>query len=285
MKINDSNLPGVPESEQKLLYEKLNKYNSGRASFKEAGAYIVVPPRPSHTNCSLWVFSPKLERQSILFIRDLDPNIIDAIRTASSLFYSSNRCLVILDYNDKRMHSNGEDVMPFGKYRGHYLHEILSIAPSYISWLAGTFEPKIPKQERFLEMLKTYASVQDDLIKHRLNRNSAGHFLGKVDEKLTNLTLRVVHVKVEDNPYKTHVLNGVPQFYTQQYLILEDTDGDKVVILFNSSQPSTQSETLPPMDHAFSIGEILQIESARVAKTYESRGVKFTRLNYVKLKK
>ena len=39
-------LPGISENEQALLYAKLNEYNRGRASFKEAGVYLVVLPRP-----------------------------------------------------------------------------------------------------------------------------------------------------------------------------------------------------------------------------------------------
>ena len=35
-------LPGIPEAEQALLYAKLNEYNRGRMSYKEAGAYFVV---------------------------------------------------------------------------------------------------------------------------------------------------------------------------------------------------------------------------------------------------
>ena len=31
-------LPGIPETEEILLYAKLNEYNRGRTSFKEAGA-------------------------------------------------------------------------------------------------------------------------------------------------------------------------------------------------------------------------------------------------------
>ena len=34
-------LPGIPEAEQALLYAKLNEYNRGRMSYKEAGAYFV----------------------------------------------------------------------------------------------------------------------------------------------------------------------------------------------------------------------------------------------------
>ena len=35
-------LPGISEAEQELLYKKLNEYNQGRTSYKEAGAYLVV---------------------------------------------------------------------------------------------------------------------------------------------------------------------------------------------------------------------------------------------------
>ena len=38
-------IPGIPEAEQGLLYQKLNEYNRGRTSYKDAGAYLVVLPR------------------------------------------------------------------------------------------------------------------------------------------------------------------------------------------------------------------------------------------------
>ena len=59
-------LPGISESEQALLYAKLNEYNRGRASFKEAGVYLVVLPRPGKPNYSLWLYSPLPEKQWIL---------------------------------------------------------------------------------------------------------------------------------------------------------------------------------------------------------------------------
>ena len=41
-------LPGIPEAEQALLYRKLNDYNQGRSSYKEAGTYLVVlSPAPT----------------------------------------------------------------------------------------------------------------------------------------------------------------------------------------------------------------------------------------------
>ena len=117
-------LPGISESEQALLYAKLNEYNRGRSSFKEAGVYLVVLPRPGKPNYSLWLYSPLPEKQSILYIHDLSPDINESLRMASTLFYYSRRCLILVDYNEKRMQSNGDDLIFFGKYRGHFLHEI-----------------------------------------------------------------------------------------------------------------------------------------------------------------
>ena len=42
-------LPGISESEQALLYAKLNEYNRGRASFKEAGDRKSTRLNSSHT--------------------------------------------------------------------------------------------------------------------------------------------------------------------------------------------------------------------------------------------
>ena len=137
-------LPGISENEQALLYAKLNEYNRGRASFKEVGVYLVVLPRTGKPNYSLWLYSPLPEKQSILYIHDLSPDINESMRMASTMFYYSKRCIILVDYNEKRMQSNGDDLIFFGKYRGHFLHEILKIDPAYLSWVAYKFIPKIP---------------------------------------------------------------------------------------------------------------------------------------------
>ena len=62
---------------------------------------------------------------------------------ASTMFYYSKRCLILVDYNEKRMQSNGDDLIFFGKYRGHFLHEILKIDP-FLSKL-GSIQVHSPK--------------------------------------------------------------------------------------------------------------------------------------------
>ena len=145
-------LPNITEAEQELLYEKLNVYNQGKASYKEAGCYLVVLPREGHPNYSLWFYTPLLDRQCILFIEDLKPDIIQSLRIVTSELWYANRQILVTDYNEKRMSTHGDDLIAFGKYRGHFLYEILRIDPGYVNWIAFKYTPIIPKQERFVKM-------------------------------------------------------------------------------------------------------------------------------------
>ena len=276
-------LPGISESEQALLYAKLNEYNRGRASFKEAGVYLVVLPRPGKPNYSLWLYSPLPEKQSILYIHDLSPDINESLRIASTMFYYSRRCLILMDYNEKRMQSNGDDLIFFGKYRGHFLHEILRIDPAYLTWIAFKFQPRIPKQERFVPIAKIYHSVHLDIQRRKTYQTTGGRFLGKEGEKVENLTLTVLSVRLEDNPYKTQLKGTTPYFYVRQVLKLKDSIGNFVSIRLNARTASRKSCQLPAVEHTYQVGELMEIASARIARTYIIGSTKYTRLTHVKL--
>ena len=277
-------LPGISESEQALLYAKLNEYNRGRSSFKEAGVYLVVLPRPGKPNYSLWLYSPLPEKQSILYIHDLSPDINESLRMASTLFYYSRRCLILVDYNEKRMQSNGDDLIFFGKYRGHFLHEILKIDPAYLSWIAYKFTPKIPKQERFVKIAQAYHSVHLDIMLRKTKETRrASRYLGEVNEKLTDLKLKVMRVRLEDDPYKTRINGTTPQFFVKQILTLNDASGNLVTMSIPSKTPSAISCTLSGIEHEYRPGEIIYVASAGVSRLFESYGSKYTRLSNVKL--
>lgn len=94
-------LPGIPEAEQALLYAKLNEYNRGRMSYKEAGAYFVVLPRPGHPTYSVWVYSPSLEKNRLLFIHELSADINESLRMASTLFFFSQTLSAVVDNKKK----------------------------------------------------------------------------------------------------------------------------------------------------------------------------------------
>lgn len=277
-------LPGIPENEQALLYGKLNEYNRGRASFKEAGVYLVALPRPGKPNYSLWLYSPLLEKQYILYIHDLSPDINESLRMASTMFYYSRRCLILVDYNEKRMQSNGDDLIFFGKYRGHFLHEILKVDPAYLSWIAYKFTPKIPKQERFVKIAQAYHSVHlDVMMRKSKERRTSSRYLGESGEKLTDLRLKVIRVRLEDDPYKTRVNGNTPQFFVKQVLTLTDASGNLVVMSVPSKNPSAVSCTLSGIEHEYRLGDIIYVASARVSRQYESYSSKYTRISHVKL--
>lgn len=277
-------LPGITDSEQAVLYAKLHEYNRGRSSFKEVGAYLVVLPRPGKPNYSLWFYSPLPEKQSILFIHDLSPDINESLRIASTMFYYSRRCLIFMDYNEKRMQSNGDDLIFFGKYRGHFLHEILKIDPSYLSWIAYKFTPKIPKQERFVKIAQAYHSVHLDIMMRKVKEKPrSSRYLGEIGEKLTELKLKIIRVRLEDDPYKTRMHGTTPQFFVKQILTLTDAGGNLVQMSIPSKNPSAVSGVLSGIEHEYRPGDIVYVASARIARRFESYGSRYTRLSNVKL--
>lgn len=278
-------IPGISRTEEELLYSKLNIYNQGRASYKEAGAYLVVLPRPDHPAYSLWIYSPLPERRAIFYLRELSADIYEALRTASTLCYYAPRPLYIVEYNAKRMQSRGDDLVSFGKYRGHFLYEVMLVDPAYLAWIAFKFQPRIPKQERFVLIAQIYHSAYLDMQQRQRKAQVApGRFLGEVGEKVENLTLTVLHVRLEDDPYRTQLVDRTPYFYVRQVLRLKDAAGNLVSFRINARTESRHSCRLPASEHAYRVGETVCVASARIARTYTVGSKKWTRLHYVKLK-
>ena len=276
-------LPGIPVQEEALLYNKLSEYNQRRASYKEVGAYLVVLPRPGQTHYTLWLYSPFTERQPLLYVCELSPDVQESLRMASTMFFYSRRCLYIVAYNEKRMLSKGDDLIAFGKYRGHFLHEILRIDPSYLTWIANMFTPKIPKQERFLKIARAYYEVHLDLMRRKnARKRQPGNYLGEVGKYVKDLELTVKWIRLEDDPYKTRIRDGREEFYVRQLLTLYDAAGNWVKLSVTSRTPSGESATLSGLEHAFRAGEVVRVASAKVTRRYESRGRRYTCLGRVK---
>ena len=276
-------LPGLTGAEQEALYTKLKLYNDGRPSYKETGAYLVVLPRQGHATYSLWIFSPLPERQSIFYLCELAADAEESLRMASAWCFYSPRRLLIVEYNAKRMTSRGDDLVPFGKYRGHFLHEVLSVDPAYVAWIAYKFTPRIPKQERFVQIARIYHSVHLDFMQRRSHQNLSGNFLGKEGDKVENLTLTVTQVRTEDDPYKTQLQGTLPRFHVRQVLWLTDALGNRVTFRVAARTPSYESGVLPALEHAYRPGEVVHVVSARISRTYTVKNVCWTRLNYVRL--
>lgn len=278
-------LPELNEPEQNLLYEKLNLYNQDKASFKEVGCYLIVLPREGNPNYSLWFYTPHLEQRCILFIEDLKPEIMTSLRLVTSLFWYVDRHILITDYNEKRMSHNGDDLVPFGKYRGHFLHEVLRVDPSYLNWIAFKFTPRIPKQERFVKMAQAYNTVYLDKMSKRIRQDQPlSRYIGQVGDKLTDLVLKITKVRLEDDPYKTRIAGNTPLFFVRQRLTAADSVGNLVNLTIAAVHPSRESGQLSAMEYAFRAGDVLHLASARIAGTYTAHGIQYTRLTYIKIR-
>ena len=261
-------IPGITAAEQDVLYQKLNAYNLKKASFKEVGAYLVVLPRADCPRYSLWIYSPLPERQSIFYIFDLSEDIHEALRMASTLCYYSPRPLSLVEYNAKRMQNKGDDIISFGKYHGHYLHEILRIDPGYLTWIAFKFTPRIPKQERFAQIARIYHSVYIDILQRKAKQPPAGRFLGKEGEKSDRSDPDRSQCPAGGRP-----LQDTSQGYDPLLLCPANTKAERHLRkscdfprqLPHGKQHSCQ---LPAVEHAYRTDETVHIASARIAGTY-----------------
>ena len=277
-------IPGLNAAEQQQIYEQLLRYNEGRESYKVSGAYLIVLPHTGKSCYSLWFYSPLVERATILYLYDLTESIEESLRKVSALFFKSPRKVFLVEYNEKRMATKGDDLIGFGKYRGHYLHEIFRIDPSYLIWIANKYTPKIPKQERFVHIAQAYVSVFLDLAKQKKNQEkTTSRYLGKKGETLKDIHFQITHIRLQDDPYKTRVNGTTAYFYVTQVLYLRDREGNRAIAPIAAQYPSMESGHLSSMERTFRIGEIIHIASARISQTFLYKGTKYTRLNYVRL--
>lgn len=276
-------IPGVTGAEQQGIYDSLNTYNKAKASYKEVGCYLVVLPHGGRRAFSLWIYTPLLERRSILFISDLSEDVRASLRAVTSELWYSGRRILMTDYNEKRMATHGDDLLSFGKYRGHYLYEILRIDPGYVNWLACRYSARIPKEERMVKMAQAYmAYYMDRMLRKSRQPRRVSRFLGEKGGTLRGLVLKVTQVRLEDDPYKTRMSGNTPLFFVTQKLTAIDRDGNVVLLSLASKTPSYVSGQLPSLEHAYKAGDILRVSSARIAGTFERNGVCHTRLNYVR---
>ncbi len=276
-------IPTLSTEQQTQLYEQLRRYNEGRDSYKVSGAYLIVLPYAGKSHYSLWFYSPTVERNPILYLDDLSESVQESLRRVSTLCFHSARKVFLVEYNEKRMATHGDDLIGFGKYRGHYLYEVLKIDPAYVNWIASKYTPRIPKQVRFTQMARAYMSVYVDFSRQKQSRNQSSQFLGKKGERLKGLSLRIMHIRLEDDPYRTHAAGGSALFYVTQVLYAEDRAGNRVILSLPALYPSLVSGQLSAMERAFRVGEIIRVASARISQIFVYKGIKYTRLNYVKL--
>lgn len=68
--------------------------------------------------------------------------------------------------------------------------------------------------------------------------NETSQYLGVKGQTVKDFTLKVTHVRLEDDPYKTGVNGNEPVFYVNQIVGSTDINGNRVIIIFRHFIPA-----------------------------------------------
>ena len=223
-------------------------FNSGRTS--ENGFYAISIATPYRRYYALWrIFA---DERPPLFIRTLADTFVMAAGKAMDLL---KYCKVTLKWVDNTFfipyYEQTYDTLTFGKYRGKRIAEVYYIDPNYVLWMANRFEP--PRRPAY---------------------RSPSRYVGEKGEKLEALRLKILYVKQQVDTYK-------PDFYIDQRILAADSQGNRYTFTEKAAGRSQTPKALSCFSRQLSPGMEITL-SARVMGHYESQGVKYTRLGYVK---
>lgn len=273
-------MAGMSDYIEQFVWDKLNRFNEGRSSGK--GVYYILLPNDKTAYYTLWFYNPKAVYHFFVYIGNLEINAMSSVNKAMKMLTNTYSTLHIIDQLALAP-DNGDDIILFGKYRGHHLHEIYAIDPRYVCWIADKYEPRVKSEYRFKELAETYRHIYLDLQTRRIYKTPVSQYIGTVGDKLTDLVLTVSRVRAEDNPYKTKIVGGTPHFYVDQKIVAADNAGNLYFFTIKATDRSLQSGVVSNSDHVYQAGEKLLVKSAKVLKHYTSRTIKYTKLGYLKI--
>lgn len=263
----------ISVAEMQQIIEDVRAFNMGRHA--QSGYYAISVTTAFRHYYALWrVFA---DGTAPLFIRTLTASFRTSVDQAMYLLRYNHVMLTWLDNSYfVPYYGSTADVVSFGKYRNKRLSEVYYIDPMYVLWLANKFEPEKKKLRQLVEIAKVFAQVHPELSPPRQARYpSPSQYVGQKGDKLENLSLKVLYVKYQVDTYK-------PDFYIDQRILAVDANGCRYSFTEKAGGRSQTPKALSCHSRSFMVGQNLVFRSAKVLAHYESHGVKYTRLGYVK---
>lgn len=263
----------IPAEEMKKIMENVSQFNARRTA--EHGYYAISITTQYRHHYALWrIFT---DGKHPLFIRTLSQTFGQAVQQAMYLLRYNRVLLTWLDnsYFIPYYGSNA-DIVTFGKYRNKRLSEIYYIDPMYVLWLANHFEPEKKKLKNTVDIAREFALIHSELSPpQQPRRQSKSEFVGQKGDKLNNIELTILSVKRQVDTYK-------PDFYIDQRIIAADKDCNRYSFTEKAGGRSLTPNALSCHSRSFIVGTSIMLKSAKVLNHYESYGVKYTRLGYLK---
>lgn len=245
-----------------------------RGRSQRNGCYVVSLATPYRPYYALWRVFP--DSAYPLYVRTLAYTFDVAAERAMQLLHNCNVSLEVRDsaYFES-WYGTDDDIVPFGKYRGKHLAEVYYIDAPYVLWLANRFAPENRKYRRIVEVARMFAVVHFELTVSKPRIPSVSRPVGAVGEKLTDLRLTVLNVRKQVDTYR-------PDFYVDQNVLAADRDGNRFLFLVKAAARSLTPNQLSCRSRRMDPQQELHLVSAKVLSHFESRGVAYTRLGYIK---
>lgn len=253
------------------ILQQIESFNQGRSD--DEGVYGISLATQLRPYYILWrIFS----EQSFIPVRTLAITFESSVDRAITLLQNCNVQLDAFNSNFfESYYSRNDSYIPFGKYRGKRLAEILYIEPSYILWLANKFTPDSVRYERFLNEAKLYAMVYYELMLKPKHFAYESKYVGEKGEKLNDLFLTIQNVRIQVDTYK-------PNYYVDQSVLATDKEGNRYTFVIKAAGQSLTPKQLNCYSKIVRPQEIIHIKSAKIMRNYEYHNVKYTRLGYIK---
>lgn len=256
------------------VFRKIEHFNRGRR--EEAGYYAISVSTPYRSYYALWRVFPDSDRPP-LFVQTLAVTFDDAAERAFRYLQNCNVALKVKDNSFFEVcYAHSDDIVSFGKYAGKRLSEVYYVDPHYVLWLAHKFEGRNARDKRLAVLAKDFATVHYETVIRKRNLPGGSRFIGQPGEKLSDLNLSVLGVRLQPDPYKTK------GYYVDQSVLAADVDGNRYAFVIKAAAASQSPDVLSCYSKKITPRESLYIQSAKVLSHYESKGVKYTRIGYLK---
>ena len=111
---------------------------------------------------------------------------------------------------------------------GKRLSEIFYIDPSYVLWLANKFVSENKRYDQLVALSKQFAIVYYEITVQKKRHPSVSKAVGEIGERLHDLFLTVLHVRLQVDTYK-------PDFHVDQQILAVDRDGNRFTFLLKAA--------------------------------------------------
>lgn len=270
----------ISEDIRRTMSEQIQAFNQGKSL--EKGLFYMQMPMEEKLYYSLWFLNPEATHFPCVFLYNLELNALGSLSKALQLIRHSSCPLKLLEDQELPSHTS-YDIFTFGKYRGRHLSDIFIIDPRYLSWVADKFEAHVRNEFTFKELAQSYNKAYINLQSGYRGNTSGKSFFGTPGDKIKALTLKIIKVRIDDDPYRTIIEQGVENFFVDQQITAKGPEGHLFLFTIKAKRKSLASRTLPPGTRTFQVGEEVKIQSAKVLKHLDFKQSKYTKIGYITL--